>query len=216
MSNNYKISVIMPSFLGVRADRTDNLPKKFRRAVNSALNQSYTNFELIIISDGCQETNKILKTEYNQYLKSGKIKLIELPKHEAFDGRVRQTGIDRASGVVLVNLDADDSFLPNHLWNIKTAFDPTMYQWAYFNVYRKLDNLKGIEELLSATPDLDSLFTTNVIWRKDLDVTWVGANGLQDNKAFNKQLLDKYKNKVKLYGCGYVIHHSNISHLESN
>ena len=206
----------MPSFLGEYPGSAKNLPKKFRRAVNSVLKQTYTNIELIVISDGCQETNKILKTEYNQYLKSGLIKLVELPRHELFDGSVRQAGIDRAKGVVLINLDVDDEFLPNHCYNIKTAFDPAKYAWAYFNLYRKLDELKGVQEILNATPDLDSLCTANVIWRKDLDVTWKGCSGRQDNKSFNAQLLEKYADsKVKIYGCTYVVHHAVIEYVKS-
>ena len=206
----------MPSFLGEYPGCAKNLPKKFRRAVNSVLKQTYTNIELIVISDGCQETNKILKTEYNQYLKSGLIKLVELPRHELFDGSVRQAGIDRAKGVVLINLDVDDEFLPNHCYNIKTAFDPTKYAWAYFNLYRKLDELKGVQEILNATPDLDSLCTANVIWRKDLDVTWKGCSGRQDNKSFNAQLLEKYADsKVKIYGCTYIVHHAVIEYVKS-
>lgn len=212
---SYKISIIMPSLLSPYPGCADNLPKKFKRAVNSALNQTYKNFELIVISDGCQITNKILKTEYSQYLKSGLIKLVELPRHDLFTGAVRQAGIDRATGEVLCNLDADDELLPNHLWNIKTAFDPKKYDWAYFNLYRKLDNLKGVQEILEATPDLDSLCTANVIWKEGLNVTWVGADGRQDNKAFNKQLLEKYPNKIKLYGCTYIIHHAVIEYVQS-
>ncbi len=193
-----------------------NLPKKFRRAVNSVLKQSYRNFELIVISDGCQETNKILKTEYNQYLKSGLIKLVELPRHELFTGAVRQAGIDRANGVVLCNLDVDDEILPNHLWNIKTAFNPETHDWAYFNLWRQLDDLQGVEEVLNATPDLDNLCTANVIWKKDLNVSWDNCSGRQDNKAFNIQLLEKYPLKIKLYGCSYIVRHAVIEHIKTD
>lgn len=206
-----KISVIMPSFLGEYPGSAKNLPQKFQRAVDSFIKQVYKNAELIVISDGCKETVRILKTKYKKHLDSSFIKLIELERHPLFSGIVRQAGINIATGDVLCNLDADDEFTPNHLWNIKTAFDHKRYEWGYFSLYRKLDNLNGVEEVLNATPDLDSLCTANVIWRRDLDVTWNNCSGRQDNKLFNAQLLDKYKNKVKLYGCGYIIRHANIS-----
>lgn len=210
-----KISVICPSFLGEYDGSAKNLPQKFERAVDSFLRQVYKNAELIVISDGCEQTNKILKSKYKKHLDSGFIKLLELERHPLFTGAIRQAGIDIATGDVLCNLDVDDEFTPNHLWNISVAFDYKRYSWAYFNLYRKLDNLKGVEEVLNATPDLDSLCTANVIWRRDLNVTWIGADGRSDNKIFNKQLLEKYKDKIKLYGNGYIIHHANISHVNN-
>lgn len=206
-----KISVIMPSFLGEYPGSAKNLPQKFQRSVDSFIKQVYKNTELIVISDGCKETVRILKTKYKKHLDSGFIKLLELERHPLFTGAVRQAGINIATGDVLCNLDVDDEFMPNHTWNFNVAFDPKKYEWAYFNLYRKLDNLNGVEEVLNATPDLDSLNTANVIWRRDLDVTWNNCSGRQDNKLFNAQLLEKYKSKVKLYGCGYIVHHANFS-----
>lgn len=206
----------MPSFLGFYEGSAKDLPSKFRRAVKSVLNQTHKDFELIIISDGCQETNKIVKTEFSKLLQTGIIKLIELPRHTPFTGSVRQTGINQSTGDALCNLDVDDEFMPNHLWNINIAFNPKTTDWCFFNLYRKLDNLKGVEEVLNATPDLDGLCTANVIFKRGLDVTWNGADGKMDNKIFNKQLIDKYPNKIKIYGCGYIIHHALISHVQSN
>ena len=205
-----KFSIIMPVFLGDYPDSAPDKPKKFLRAVGSVLTQTYKNFELVIISDGCEETNKLVHAKYQKELQKGIIKLVKLERHPLFTGAVRQKGIDEATGDVFCNLDADDSFLPKHLWNISVAYDPTKYDWCYFNLYRKLDNLKGVEELIDAKPTTDSLCTANVIWKRGLDVTWNGCDGRQDNKAFNQQLIDKYPKCVKIYGCTYIIHHALI------
>ena len=205
-----KISVIMPVYLGEYKGRANHPNQKFMRAVDSFVNQTHKDSELIIASDGCKESIRILGSAYSKYLVSGKIKLIELPRHELFTGSVRQAAINRATGDVLCNLDSDDEFMPNHLYNLNLVFNTNEYDWVYFNLYRKLDNLIGVEEVVTTTPDLDSLCTASVAWKRGLDVTWIGADGRQDNKTFNKQLLDKYPKRTKIYGAGYIVHHANF------
>ena len=56
-----KISVIMASWLGAKRPHLD---KKFVRAVNSFLKQTHEDKELIIVSDGCQITNKLYEEHY--------------------------------------------------------------------------------------------------------------------------------------------------------
>lgn len=208
-----KISCIMPSLLTPRDGGTKNPEKKFRRAVNSFLDahRNYNNSELIVISDGCSATNRILATEYRALL-GGAIKLLKLPARKdgsLFVGSTRQAGIAIANGDILTNLDADDYFLPNHLKAIAGSFNPETHEWGYFNCIRKLDNLKNVEELVVVEPELDKMFTTCVVWKRKLEVSWNNCNGLQDNKSFNSQLL-KFENRIKIYGAGYVIAHANI------
>jgi len=205
-----RISVIMPVYLGDYEGRANKPNQKFIRAVDSFINQTHKDSELIIASDGCKDSIRIIKSSYAKHLKSGRIKLLELPRHELFTGAVRQAAINEAAGDILCNLDADDEFLPNHLYNLNLVFNTNEYDWAYFNLYRILDNLVGVEEVVTTTPDINSLCTASVVWKRGLDVTWVGADGKQDNKVFNKQLLEKYPRKIKIYGAGYIVHHANF------
>ena len=211
---NPRISVIMPVLLKPRPGITHNPEKKFIRAINSFLqaHSYYNNSELVIVSDGCSIANRIVAQNFKQFI-GGAIKLFKLPPRldgSVFVGSTRQYGIDKATGDILCNLDADDYILPHHLKSLVSSFKSNM-DWCYFNYFRKLDNLKGIEELIISEPNLDSLCTVNVAWRKPLDVSWIGADGRQDNKAFNSQLLEKYPNKQKVFGLGYYVCNANIS-----
>ena len=214
MDTPYKISCIMPSLLEEFPGSAKNRKDKFVRAVDSFLSNTFSNKELIIVSDGCPYTPDLTKRRYSRALKNGEIHLIEIQKKEPreyFVGAIRQQGIEWATGDVLCNLDSDDYFLPNHLHNISCTFDPNKHDWAYFNYVRKLDQLKSVEELVEAKPTLDGLCTVNVVWRKGLDVSWNNCNGRQDNKEFNSQLLEKYPNFTQIYGCGYVVANANIT-----
>lgn len=205
-----RISVIMPVFLDQFDGAANDRQTKFVRAVNSFLKQQHVDKELIIISDGCPLTVEICEQRYAKAMKAGFIKLIPRAPHEGFVGAVRQAGIDIATGDILCNLDSDDSMTLNHLSNISATFAPARVDWVYFNYYRKLDTLKNVEELVLAQPNTTNLCTANVAWKGGLDVTWNGCDGRQDNKAFNQQLIDKYPNRKKIYGCGYIVHHAII------
>ena len=95
MDNNIIISVIMTSY---------NSDEKFlNEAIMSVLNQTYTDFEFIIIDDG--STNKILDKVINE-IRSDKIKVIKQDNQGLCNAR--NTGINLASGRYIAFLDDDD------------------------------------------------------------------------------------------------------------
>ena len=206
-----KISVIMPSFLGPYPGAARNRPQKFVRAIDSFLEQTHKDAELIIISDGCEQTIKIAEKNYTQHIKSGRVKLFSLPRHELFTGAVRQAGIDAATGDVICNLDTDDTLMPHHLANIRLTFRPDKYDWAYFNHSTKLDEFPNMRPHYNdVKPELGSIGNGNIAWKRGLDVTWKGCDGKHDNQSFISQLINKYPNKIKLFGCGYTVRHATI------
>ena len=198
--------VLLEHYEGAANDRE----YKFIRAIKSFLAQTYENCELIVISDGCSKSIDILNKKFPEQLKCGVIKLVEIPKpekRELFVGAIRQKGIDIATGDIICNLDSDDTFLFNHLSNIAANIGNA--DWAYYSYYHKLDSLDEKYQIV-VLGDKNNLCTGNIVWRKSLDVTWVGADGRQDNKYFIKQLIDKYPNNKQIYGCGYNVHHAII------
>ncbi|MBW2251581.1 MAG: glycosyltransferase family 2 protein [Deltaproteobacteria bacterium] len=95
-----KISVIVPTF-----NRADLLPK----TVNSVLQQSFSNFELIIVNDGSPDHTDDVIAEY----KDSRINYIK-QKNKGLAG-ARNTGIENARGSYITWLDDDDQYLPDHL-----------------------------------------------------------------------------------------------------
>lgn len=97
------ISVVIPTH-----NRADLLP----RAINSVLNQTYIDFEIIVVSDGSTDnTSEIV----NGFTKADdRVKFIEYAP--AKGGNVaRNTGIDAAKGEYIAFLDDDDEWLPEKL-----------------------------------------------------------------------------------------------------
>ncbi|MFT6735282.1 MAG: glycosyltransferase involved in cell wall biosynthesis [Polaribacter sp.] len=88
-----KISVVMPVY---------NVEKYIRTAIVSVLNQSYKNFELIIVDDGSTDSSKSI---YSQFA-DPKIKIIK-QVNRGLAG-ARNTGIRAATGEYVAFLDSDD------------------------------------------------------------------------------------------------------------
>ena len=102
--NNHLVSVIMPCF---------NSAAYIERAVYSVLNQSYSNWELIIIDDGSTDTT-IEKVAELQLEALSNIKLIMNVRNLGAD-QARNIGIKKAKGKFIAFLDADDQWDPEKL-----------------------------------------------------------------------------------------------------
>ena len=101
---NKLVSVIIPTY-----KRPDTLP----RAINSVLNQTYKNIEIIVVDDNDPDSMERKRTELvmEQYKKNKQIKYIRHPKN--MNGSVaRNTGFRFSKGEFVMFLDDDDEFLP--------------------------------------------------------------------------------------------------------
>jgi len=131
-----KISVIMASYLGNYPGSASNREIKFKRAVKSFLNQTYENKELIIVSDGCNITNKLFEENFKDL---NDVKLIKLNKQNLYSGNMRNVAFDFISGDIVTYLDSDDAFGKRHLEIISKQFDLDKDDWVYYNDYMVLN-----------------------------------------------------------------------------
>jgi teichuronic acid biosynthesis glycosyltransferase TuaG len=88
-----------------------NASKYIRLAINSVINQTYDDWELIIVDDGSIDaTSEIVK----EYLFIDK-RVSYFYQENGKQGKARNLGISKSSGVYLAFLDADDIWLPDKL-----------------------------------------------------------------------------------------------------
>jgi len=105
------ISVITPIY---NADRFLNT------AVDSVLDQTFSNFELILINDGSTDGSKDICEEY----RSKDNRVVVINTENRGPSAARNTGIDKASGRFLFFLDADDYLEPTAL---QTLYDQHLH-----------------------------------------------------------------------------------------
>ena len=99
-----KISVVMPAY---------NAEKYIGEAIESILNQTFKDFEFIIINDGSVDHTKEIIREYND----PRIVLLENDKNRGIVLSLNK-GLDAATGKYIARMDADDIALKNRFESI--------------------------------------------------------------------------------------------------
>ena len=95
-----KISVVIPVF---------NKGFILNETLNSVLQQTYTNFEIIITNDGSTDNSLEVLSKFND----SRIHIYSQENKGA--AAARNLGIEKSNGEFIAFLDADDYWFPNHL-----------------------------------------------------------------------------------------------------
>jgi glycosyltransferase involved in cell wall biosynthesis len=129
------VSIIMPTF---------NREKLLPRAINSVIDQTYNNWELIVIDDRSTDNTKELIQEHSE--KDKRIRYIK-NTHKKGPGGARNTGIEAAKGKYLAFLDSDDEWFKYHLKNSVKVLQNEQVKICVSNWYRRI-NKKLVEAKL--------------------------------------------------------------------
>jgi glycosyltransferase involved in cell wall biosynthesis len=124
-----KVSVIMASFLAPYPGAASNRDKKFIRAVNSFKKQTYTDTELLIVSDGCEITNRLYLENFSN---DSNIHLLPIPKQPLYGALTRDIALQKATGDICLYLDSDDVIGKTHIQTIVEQFTDDV-DWVYYN-----------------------------------------------------------------------------------
>jgi glycosyltransferase involved in cell wall biosynthesis len=168
-------SIIIPSFLGNYKNSATNKPEKFIRCINSVMNQTRDDFELIVVSDGCPLTVELCQ-EYD-------LTLISIKKQALWSGNVRNAGIEAVTQKFVLYLDTDDYFGESHLSKLADGICDN-YSWFWFNDY-VWDKDKFIERECNVMSK-GRCGTSNIIHRSDMLVKW--GDGYLHDWHFIEQL----------------------------
>tara|TARA_B100000965_G_scaffold192446_1_gene160666 strand:+ start:1548 stop:2036 length:489 start_codon:yes stop_codon:yes gene_type:complete len=127
------VSVIIPYY------RKINYIKK---TINSVLNQTFQDFEIILIYD--DNILDDLITLENEYKKNPKIKIIKNSSNLGA-GISRNIGIKYASAEIISFLDADDFWLPEKLNKQLKFMEKNNYDFTFCNYEKRLGEKKNIK-----------------------------------------------------------------------
>lgn len=127
------ISVVIPTF---------NRAHFLKKTIDSALNQTFKNYEVIVVDDGSNDNTKEVAESYGN-----KIKYIY--QKNAGPSSARNTGIMHASGTYIAFLDSDDEFLPSKLvmqMKYLRAHPECRFLYSYYYNVDKKGNILKLRE----------------------------------------------------------------------
>lgn len=197
MDKKYLISVIVPAY---------NIAEYLPRCLDSIINQTYNNLEIIVISDGSTDNTNEIITEYAK--KDNRI--VPVFKENSGVSDTRNRGLDIAKGDYIGFVDGDDCIEYNMFETlISNAIEQDAdishcgYQMVfpskvdyYYNTGKKikLDKAEGILELIKAVYLEPGVW--NKLYRKEVLQNIRFDNTLIENEdfLFNAQAFNNCKN----------------------
>ena len=129
MSKNPRVSVIIPSY---------NRAHLLGRAIQSVLDQTYQDFEIIVVDDGSKDNTEEVVRSFND-------KRIRYIRHEVNKGgaTARNTGIKAARCEYIAFQDSDDEWLPDKLEKQMKVFEKVSPKvGVVYTGFRRIENDK--------------------------------------------------------------------------
>lgn len=136
------VSIITPTY---------NAEKFLEETIQSVLNQSFKNFEMIIVDDCSKDRSVEIAEKYASL--DERVKVYKLEKNSGA-AVVRNTGIERAKGRYIAFLDSDDLWDKDKLEK-QIAFMKTKDIGFSFTAYRLMDEEGGnLNKVVSAPAEI--------------------------------------------------------------
>lgn len=215
MNENILISIIIPVYNG---------EKYLSETIKSVIDQTYENWELIIVDDGSTDNTAKVVEQFSDY------RISYIKKNNTGVSDTRNVGANLANGEILCFLDADDVWLPDnlekklyqlinepqsvlvtspmYLWDERTDYQnckivgkPTFDEWKEFRELRNISIPSSV--LMYKNYFLEAgMFDTNISTSADLDLS-IRLRQLGKFTYVNEPLL--------LYRCHPSQMHNNIA-----
>ena len=189
MEINPLISVIIPCF---------NQGNFIHNAIESALQQTYANIEILIVDDGSTDKSTLIELDSIKHPK-----ITVLRKENGHLASARNYGIKQAKGKFIVTLDADDKLYPDFIEKTFQIIVPddkvaAVSSWAqHFGIKKNIKKLYGggINQFL-----LENSCTSCALIKKHI---WEDVGGYDENM---KSGYEDWEFWISVTKRGYRIH----------
>ena len=176
MKKKILVSIIVPMY---------NNEKYIKECLDTLINQTYNNIEIIIIDDGSKDDSYKVATK----IKDKRIKLIKQENKGA--NAARRKGIELATGDYCLFVDSDDWIDKNTIEELVTLIEDKNYEVIRFNGIlepsNKLKNIYNIKQdkkkLLTKKELYDLLINTKLL--NNLCFSIYKTSLLKNNKSFD-------------------------------
>ena len=133
MENQALISVIIPVY---------NVEDYLRECVDSVLNQTYENFEIILVNDGSTDSSGEICDEYLE--KDDRVVVIH--KKNEGPSKTRNAGLENANGKYIYFLDSDDYIENNTLELLFNTAESNQADLVFFDAHSFSDDGAEIKQ----------------------------------------------------------------------
>jgi len=173
-----KVSIIIPCY---------NSQDYIKECVESALNQTYSNIEIIVVNDHSTDTSQILIDQFGNSIKS-----IEHTKNRGLAAALN-TGILQSKGTWIKRLDSDDILTPHCVEVLMSnAWDRKILYYGDYELIRK----DGKHLKFFVEPDRNNL--SHYLWCEIVKEKHIGN---ADTMIYHKSIHDlvgPYNEDIKL------------------
>lgn len=180
-----KVSIIMPCF---------NAEKYLEESLDSILNQTYTDFEFIIIDDGSEDNSFHILEKYSE-----KDKRVQLYRNKKNQGvtytRNRAFGLCRGEYIAL--MDADDI----------SPLDRIAFEVRYLEEHEDITCVNGAIIKMSEDGHLTNKYNVDATWKQVMNPLEVKANLIFHNVCanssvmFRRSFIEEKKLSYRNYSC---------------
>lgn len=177
--DNYLVSIILPIY---------NVEKYLDRCIQSILNQSYENLEIILVDDGSPDRSSEICDEYRK--SDQRIKVVHKENGGLSDAR--NAGLILAKGKYIIFLDSDDYIEHTMVEDAVTVLEKNnsdIVIWGYY-----ADFVDEDENLISSkiiNPCISGDFLKSDFYEVTITNELIGILGYAWNKMYKKSLLLK-------------------------
>jgi glycosyltransferase involved in cell wall biosynthesis len=178
---NALISIIIPTY---------NRASMLDAVLNSIHEQSYTNWECLVVDDGSTDTSK---EKVRQWIaRDHRIKWLERPSSKKKGANAcRNFGLEKSQGSYINWFDSDDLFLPSKLEKQVSCLEDTDYEYCicmierYDAVQKKSFGLRA--EAITSDDILNDYIQFNIFWTTGAPL-WRKSFLLENNLTWDEDL----------------------------
>lgn len=183
-----KVSIIVPVY---------NCEKYLKRCIESVINQTYKDWELILIDDGSTDKSYDICLEYKKKYKN----IIALHQDNKGVGEARNYGIEKAIGKYCMFIDGDDYIEQETLNILSNEIKKNDYQIIFYGNYNyifshdryirigenkyKEYEFNNNEEFKKIYIELFNKFLVNQVWNKIYKKSFIDEIGISFPKEMN-------------------------------
>ena len=135
MEKDSMVSIIIPTF---------GRPLLLKRAIESCLNQTFDNLEIIVVDDNGVGKENQLETEIiiSEFIESGKVRYFPLKENRG-GATARNYGAEMSNGEYLCFLDDDDEFYPSKIKKQVEKFNTSFHKPSIVGCYADITTESG-------------------------------------------------------------------------